>query len=432
VANGVFAMAEIALVAARTIRLQQWSEAGDVRAQRALELKSHSTDFLSTVQVGITMIGIFAGAYSGSTLAEPLALRLRSVPGIGPYSETVALVIVVSLLTYFSLVIGELVPKAIALRSPESLLVRVAPPFAFLARIGSPLVRLLSTSTTLILWLLRIRPGDEPNPTEEEIRALLKQATSSGEVELVEQQIVDKVFHLGDRRVSSLMTPRPDIDWVDIQADAATLREQLASQRHARVFVCDGELDRVVGIAHVEELLAQCLGGQSFDLRSIVRTPIFVPETLTVLALLERFRMARTHTAIVVDEYGGVQGLLTVSDIVEGLFGELPDEPVKEQGPVVQRPDGSWLVDGWVSLDDLRAVIPIPPVPEDEQGHFHTLAGLIMTRLGKVPRAGDAVEWGNLRFEAVDMDGRRVDKVLVTQTSAAGKDETPSPASAPR
>jgi putative hemolysin len=426
VANGVFAMAEIALVASRSVRLEQRVLLGDPKAARALRLKGNPTDFLSTVQVGITLIGILAGAYSGSTLAEPLAALLQSFPAIGPYSETLAFAIVVSLLTYFSLVIGELVPKAIALREPERLAAWVAVPFDVIARVAAPLVRLLSVSTNVVLWLLRIRPGDEPHPTEEEIRALIKQAAYTGELEPAEQQLVEKVFHLGDRRVSSLMTPRHEVEWIDANADAAEIRTALASQRRSCYVVCDGELDQVIGVALAQELLAQCLTGPSVDLRVVIRAPLFVPDTLSALTLLERFRTAHTETGVVVDEYGGIQGLVTITDILEGLFGALPNTPATDSGPIVRRSDGSWLVDGAVSLDDLRAHVPLPRIPEEDIGQYETLAGLVMTRLSRVPHVGDRVTWESLLFEVVDMDGRRVDKVLITPVAASPHASAPA------
>jgi putative hemolysin len=425
VANGVFAMAEIALVASRSVRLEQRAQTGDPGAARALRLKAHPTDFLSTVQVGITLIGILAGAYSGSTVAEPLSGLLRSLPGVGPYSDALAFAIVVSILTYCSLVVGELVPKAIALREPERLAAWVAQPFDVIARVASPLVRLLSVSTNVVLWLLRIRPGDEPHPTEAEIRALIKQAAHTGELEPAEQQLVEKVFHLGDRSVSSLMTPRHEVDWIDASADASEIRQALATQRRSSYLVCNGGLEHVVGVALAEDLLALCLTSQSVDVRAVARAPLFVPDRLSALTLLEHFRTAHTQTALVVDEYGGTQGLVTITDILEGLFGAGPNAPTTESDPIVRRPDGSWLVDGGVSLDDLRAHVPLPQIPEDEIGHYETLAGLVMTRLSRVPHVGDQVAWESLRFEVVDMDGRRVDKVLITPVGLLGMARDP-------
>jgi putative hemolysin len=420
VANGIFAMSEIAVVAARKVRLQRRAEAGDRRAAAALRLKEDPTEFLSTVQVGITLVGIFAGAYSGVRLTSYFAAWLAQFPLVAPYREGVALAIVVGIITYFSLVIGELVPKAVALNDPERIAGLVAAPVAAVARLATPLVALLTASTNLVLKILRIQPKSDRGVTEEDIRALVKQATQSGDIAPVEQKIVEQVFRLGDRRVSSIMTPRPDLDWVDIQNGLDGIRAHLLSVRHPRILVCDGELDKVLGIAHAEDLLSAWLDGRAAgDLRSLLKppllkAPVFVPDTLSVFQLLETFRSSRVHIALVLDEFGAIEGQVTAADILEGLVGEIPSEPAAaEQGPIVRRGESSWLVDGATSIDDLQAAIDLPPVPENEQGTYQTLAGLVMTRLARVPREGDRFTWNHLQFEVVDMDGRRVDKVLI-------------------
>ncbi len=421
VANGVFAMAEIAVVSARKIRLQQRAEEGDARASAALKLAQNPTQFLSTVQVGITLIGIFAGAFGGATLASSVAEWLAQFPILAPYAEALALVLVVSVITYCSLIIGELVPKAIALSNPEGIAGAVAAPLAAIARFANPVVSLLSLSTTLVLKLFRIEAADH-HVTEEEIRALIKQATVSGEVEPVEQKIVEQVFLLGDRRVQSIMTPRHEIEWLDVNEGLEALQKHVADTRHPRVLVCDGSLDTVLGIVHAEELLARKLAGSPVDLRTLLRPPVYVPATLSVFQLLEQFRSTHVHVALVLDEYGAIEGLVTSTDILEGLVGEMPAEPSQEPGPIHQRDDGSWLVDGTASMDDLVREAALPAPPADEAGTYHTLAGFVMTRLARVARTGDRFTWEGFRFEVVDMDGRRVDKVLVART-----DEAPSP-----
>jgi putative hemolysin len=413
VANGVFAMSEIAVVTARRVRLQHRAEAGDRKAQRVLALKAQSTDFLSTVQVGITLVGLLAGAYSGATFADPLAAWLATWPWLAPYARFAALGIVVGVMTYLSLIIGELVPKAIALRNPEGIAAFVAAPVAVVARVATPVVRLLSASTNLVLAVFRLKERPEPGVTEEEIRALIKQATQTGDVAPVEREIVEQVFRLGDRSVAAIMTPRHDIDWVDLHATPEELREHLVEAHQPRVLVCDGELDKVVGIGFVEELLAEALAGRRPDLRHHARAPLFVPDTLSVFALLEQFRASHLHVALVLDEFGALEGLVTATDILEGLVGEIPSKPSDEPGPVVQRDDRSWLVDGATPVEDLASAIELPAIPDSEQGKYNTLAGLVMTRLGRIPRTGDRFTWGPYRIEVVDMDGRRIDKVLV-------------------
>lgn len=413
VANGIFAMSEIAVVTARRVRLQKRASEGDRRAAAALQLKDHPTKFLSTVQVGITLIGIFAGAYSGATLTTQLSAWLAGIPLVAPYREAVALAIIVGAITYCSLVVGELVPKAIALHNPEGIAGSVATRVAAAARVVTPLVTVLSASTTLVLRLLRVHPKADPGVTEEEIRALIKQATLTGDVAPVEQRIVDQVFRLGDRRVSAIMTPRHDIDWLDVHDGVAGIRAHLATLRHPRIVVCDGELDKVLGVVRSEDLLAAVLSGSQLDLKPLLEQPQFVPATLSVFQLIERFRASHTLLALVLDEFGAIEGLVTSTDVLEGLVGEMPTEPSEAAGPIVRRDDRSWLVDGTTPIDDLRAAIDLPEIPENEEGTYQTLAGLVMTRLGRVPHEGDRFSWGELSFEVVDMDGRRIDKVMV-------------------
>lgn len=416
VANGVFAMAEIALVAARRVRLEQHAATGNTAAAAALAIKADPTNFLSTVQVGITLIGIFAGAYSGTAFADPVAGVLRGAPWLAPYADALALTLVVSLLTFASLIVGELVPKAIALRNPERVAASVARPFALVAALTSPLVRLLSATTTGVLWVMRLPPVKEGHVTEEEIRALILQATHAGEVLPAERAIVEAVFRLGDRRVSTLMTPRFDIDWVDLRALPAALVQATTGARHSRLLLCDGSLDAVVGLVRAEDLLAHQATSPAWgadDLRALARPVGFVPETLPALALLDRFRGARTHTLLVVDEFGAVQGLVTLSDVLSALLGSIPDTVDPEPATIVRREDGSYLVDGDTPLEDLRQTVALPAPADGVPPPYTTLAGLVMTHLARVPVPGDVVDWSGWRFEVMDMDGRRVDKVLI-------------------
>ncbi len=419
VANGVFAMSEIAVVTARRVRLQQRAEEGDARARAALALATNPTSFLSTVQVGITLVGIFAGAYGGTTLTEHLQPLVARYDLLAPYAEGIALGVVVTGITYCSLVIGELVPKAIALHNPERVASLVATPVAVVARIATPLVVLLSWSTTVVLKVLRISPGAERAVTEEEIRALIKQATVAGDIAPEERELVEQVFRLGDRRLGAIMTPRHDIEWVDIHDGLEGIRQHLAEVKHPKILFCDGGLDTVLGFARAEDLLAQTLGGGALDVRAALRAPLEVPATLTVHQLLDRFRGTHAHLALVLDEFGAIEGLVTPTDVLESLVGEIPDEAETEGGPVVWREDGSLLVDGALRLEDLAEDVDLGPLPEDEAGSYHTLAGFVMTRLSRVPRAGDHFTWGELRFEVMDMDGRRVDKVLIARVDRA-------------
>jgi putative hemolysin len=420
VANGVFAMSEIAVVTARRVRLQQRADAGDKGARTALRIAANPTEFLSTVQVGITLVGIFAGAYGGATLAEQLATHVAAYPPLAPYAEAVALAIVVGAITYFSLVVGELVPKALALHNPERIAALVAGPVATVAKVAKPLVKVLSWSTNLVLWVMRIRPSADRNVTEEDIRALIKQATVSGDVAPREQEIVEQVFRLGDRRVSAIMTPRHDIEWLDVHEGIDGVRRHLALVKHPKILFCDNSLDTVLGVARTEQLLALVLSGGAFDVASVLQPPLYVPSTLSVFQLIDRFRHSPVHFALVLDEFGAIEGLVTPTDVLESLVGEIPSDAHAVAGPVTVREDGSWLVDGAMPFVDLVSEIDLVPLPDQEEGAYQTLAGFVMTRLAKVPYAGDRFTWGEFRFEVVDMDGRRVDKVLIERVPANG------------
>jgi putative hemolysin len=412
-ANGVFAMSEIAVVAARKVRLQQRAEDGDERARSALELAKHPAQFLSTVQVGITLVGILAGAYGGATIAETLAARVATVPVLAPYAEGIALAGVVAAISFLSLVIGELVPKNLALRHPETLASWVARPMMGLARLGGPVVAVLTMTTNLILRVFGIRGQAEPHLTEEEIRAVISQGAESGVLEAAEESIVQRVLQLGDQRVAGIMTPRPDIEWIDVDATPDELREFLASHSHTQFVVCHGGLDNVLGIVRSADLLPMAMRGSAIDLRSLTREALFVPDSMTAVQLLESFRGSHKHVALVMDEFGAVEGLVTLTDLLEALVGHLPAEPGEDARVFVHRADGSWLIDGSAAMDEVAARLALEPVPDSETGAYHTLGGFVMARLGRVPKTADRFDWGGHQFEVVDMDGRRIDKVLV-------------------
>lgn len=412
--NGLFAMAELAVVSARKARLQQWADKGDARAQAALELAQHPDDFLSTVQVGITLIGILAGAFGGATLSGYLAASIARVPALAPYAQGIAFTVVVIAITYLSLVIGELAPKRLALNNPERIAMAAAGPMRVLARIVAPMVRLLTASTDLLLRLFGAQSSIGPPVTEEEIRVIIAQGAEAGVLTEAESDVVQSVFRLADRRVGSLMTPRTEIVWLEIASAADEIACAAAAGGHSCYPVCQGGLDNVLGVVEAHDLLACQMAGTPMDMRTILRHPLFVPETLSAVRLLELYHDANQHMALVVDEYGGIQGLVTVRDVLAAVAGDIT-EGHDEDGPLaVQRPDGSWLMDGMLSADDFRSVFDLDDLPGEEAGTFETLGGFVMMRLGRIPDAGDTFEWGGLRFEVMDMDGRRVDKVLVT------------------
>jgi putative hemolysin len=414
VLNGVFALSEIALVSARKIRLEQLSEQGDKRARAALQLANNPNQILSTVQIGITLIGIFAGAYGGANLAEKLAGVFQQVPILAAQSQAIALTVVVLCITYLSLVVGELVPKRLGLSSPEKIARMVAMPLRWLSVAVSPVVRLLSFSTDLMLRLLGAGTTyNEPLVTEEEIKIMIQQGTEAGMFEAAEQDMLEQVLRLNDRRISTLMTTRPEIVWLDLEDSAETNRQKILTSNYTRFPVCQGGLDEVLGIVQVNSLLSDCFANRPFDITATLRQPLFVPESTKGLKVLEIFQQSSNHIALVVDEYGVIQGLVSITDILEAIIGDLPTLGQPDAPQIVQRDDGSWLVDGILLIEDFKEVFEIEEMPGEKEGNYHTVGGFIITHLGRIPTASDSFEWESFRFEVVDMDGNRVDKILV-------------------
>jgi len=413
-ANGLFAMSETAIVSSRKTRLEQRARQGDAKAGVALELANAPNRFLSTVQIGITLVGILAGAFGGATIAEQLAAYLRSFPRLAPFAEIIGLAIVVLGITYFSLILGELVPKRLALHNPEGIASAVARPVRWLSVIGSPAVWLLSASTEMVLRMFGAKPSTELPVTEEEVKLLIKQGTEAGTFERTESDIVERVFRLGDRALATLMTPRTEIVWIDIEESVEEIRTKVIGSTHTRIVVSQGTLDHVLGVAHTNDLLVRCLMGDPVQLKASLRHPLFLPESITGLKILELFKQSSTHIALVVDEHGGVQGLVTLNDIFEAMVGDIPStQETSAAQPAIQREDGSWLLDGTMPLDDFKSLVQIESLRDEKSGYFHTLAGFVLSQLGRVPKPADHFECQGLRFEVMDMDGRRIDKVLV-------------------
>ncbi|MCC5648755.1 hemolysin family protein [Nostoc sp. XA013] len=413
IANGVFSMSEMAVVSARKVRLQQLANQGDTKAKAALKLAESPNHFLSTVQVGISLIGILTGAFGGATIANRLAVYVKVVPLLAPYSEPLSFGIVVLLITYLSLIVGELVPKRLALNNPERIASIVAIPMQALSAIASPMVYLLSASTDLILRLLGITASTEPQVTEEEIKILIEQGTEAGTFEEAEQDMVERVFRLGDRPVSYLMTPRPDIVWLDLDDSAEENRHKMVDSAYSRYPVCQGGLDNVLGVIPVTDLLARSFRGEPLDLTVGLRQPIFVPESTRGLKVLELFKQTITHMALVVDEYGVIQGLVTLNDIMSEIVGDVPSTDGQDHPQAVQREDGSWLLDGMLPVEEFLELFGMEEWESEEPGSYQTLGGFVITHLGRIPAAADHFEWQNMRIEVMDMDGNRVDKVLV-------------------
>ncbi len=411
VANGVFAMSEMAVVSARKARLQQWANEGNVRARAALKLANTPERFLSTIQIGITMVGILAGALGGATIAEQLGARLSAIPALADYGEAIGVGIVVLGITYLSLVIGELVPKRLALNNPERIASVIARPMNILSAISSPVVKLLEISTRVMLKALRVESSNEPTITEEEIKVLIEEGTRSGVFDEAEQSLVRNVFRLGDRRVSALMTHRLDIVWIDVEAPTSKILDKIASSHYSRFPVCQGGLDNLLGMIKAKELLG--LDPATDDWKTLIRQPLVVPESSTALDVLESFKTSDTHMAIIIDEYGAVEGLVTTNDILEAIVGDILTASAQSEIYAVQREDGSWLLDGILPLDEFKEIFQIQELPGENQGVYQTLAGFILTHMGRIPSVADRFEWRGLRFEIVDMDGKRIDKVLI-------------------
>ena len=413
IVNAIFVMSEMAVVSARKVRLQQMANQGDIGARAALELANAPNKFLAIVQVGITLLIILSGAFGEGTISKRLIPILSHIPLLAPYSEAIASSIAILLITYLTLVIGELVPKRLALNNPELIAAAVALPMQTFAAIASPIVYLLSASTDTVVRLLGIRPSTAPQVTEEEIKVLIEQGTEAGTFEAAEQDMVERVFRLGDRPVSALMTPRPDIVWLDLEDSALENRQKMVDSAHSRFPVCQGGLDNVLGVMHVTDLLARSLSGQPLDLTVALRQPVFVPESTRGLKVLELFKQTGTHISLVVDEYGVIQGLVTLNDVLVEIVGDVPSDDELEDPQAVQRDDGSWLLDGMLSVDEFFEIFELKELPVEDRGSYQTLGGFVITRLGRIPAAPEHFEWEGMRFEVIDMDGNRVDKVLV-------------------
>jgi len=414
IANGVFAMTEIALVSARKVRLQQRADEGDLAAKEALELAENPNRLLSTIQIGITLIGVLTGALGGATLAERLATQLVKIPWLAPYAGGVALAVVVILTTYFTLVIGELIPKRLAMNNPEKIALSIARPMRSLSRLAAPLVSLLSASTDAGLRLLGIKPSDEPPVTEEEIKVLMEQGTQVGVFEVAEQDMVESVFRLGERYIDAIMTPRTEIEWLDLDEPYEELLRQVLESRHTRFPVAAGGLDNVVGILQARDLLIYHTSKGEANIEELMVPPIFVPDSMPALKVLEMIKSSGVHAALVIDEYGGLLGMVTLYDILTAIVGDIPTEGETDEPQVVQREDGSWLLDGLLAVDELKDLLDLPDMPEEDRVGFQTLGGFVMSQIGSIPSAGQHFDWENYRFEVMDMDGRRVDKVLVS------------------
>ena len=412
-ANGVFAMSEMAVVSSRKARLQQRADDGHLGARVALKLTENPTRFLSTVQVGITLIGVLTGTFGGARLGGKLSVVLEQ-SGMDPaWAGPLGVGLVVLAITYLSLVVGELTPKRIALANPERIAAAVAVPMGMLSKATYPFVKLLEVSTGFLARLFGSAASTEPAVTDEEITHLLAQGAEAGVFEDAERELVENVLWLGDQRTRALMTPRRDIVWLDLEDTPAVNRQKVATSGFSSFPVARGDLDHIVGIVRTKDLLARLLNDGAFEIETVCQTALIVPGSLSALKLLAALRSNHRHLALVVDEHGSIQGLITNNEVLEAV-AELDNDPDDPDPEIVRREDGSYLLDGGLSIDDLKDVLDVKRLPDEDDAHYHTLAGFILDLLGHVPVAGETFEWGGFCFEIVDLDHHRVDKVLVT------------------
>lgn len=416
--NGVLAMTELAVVSARKGRLQAMADAGSRHAATALALKNDPSKFLSTVQVGITLIGIFSGTYSGVTFAEPLGeYLLTAFPSLGTHADDVAIAVVVTCVTYLSLIIGELVPKQIALHHADRVAVFIATPIRLLSYIARPVVWILDISSRGVLSLLRIKPNTLPSISTDDVRDVIAESTAAGAIDPEERQMLERVMRLGDIAVSAAMTHRRDLVWFDVNEPLDSIVAKVERTQHARYPLCDGSVEKIVGLVTLKGLLLQLARGEVPELRRIAHKPTYLPDSATILTALEEFKQSTSNLFVIVNEHGGMQGIVTLKDVLETIVGTLPEPALRGDEAATEREDGSWLVDGGLSVHEAEEMMNISGLVAS--GSYHTVAGFALQQFREIPQAGDRFDWNGWRFEVVDMDGTRIDKLLVVRLPAA-------------
>jgi putative hemolysin len=420
--NGFLAMAEMAIVSARKFHIRERAAAGDKRSQDVSALLAKPEIFLSTVQIGITLIGIFAGAFGGASIAVGLSASIAEIAVLAPYKEAIAVGLVVAGITFCSLLFGELVPKRLALAYPDALARAVAPTMLGLSRAVKPFAHFLSLATKGIIWVLRIPPPSEPAVTEEEVKAMIEQGAKKGAFLPTEKDMIYRVFRLADRSVRALMTPRPDIAWLNIDDEPEALQRRIADKAYSFFPVArGGNLDDIIGVARSKNILAQAMMNAPLDIQATLSPALFIPETTPALKALELFKQCGAHLGLVIDEYGLVSGLITFDDILSSIFEDVPDADNDVYTPIVARNDGSLLIDGLLPIDEFTDVLGIPRLSEAEQAGYQTVGGLVMGLLDAVPSEGKFCLWKGWRLQVVNMDGRRVAKILAQQNGARGR-----------
>lgn len=410
--NGLFSMAEIAVVSARKARLEGQASRGDKRAAEALKLAEHPDKFLSTVQIGITLIGILTGIFSGENIKTDLVAYFKTFPGVAEYANALATTIIVVSITYFSLIFGELVPKRIGLSNPEGIAKFMAAPMRIVSIATYPFIWLLSKSTHLIVSIFNLKAKDN-QVTEEEIKAIISEGTEQGTIEEAEQEIIERVFHLGDRNITSLMTHRSDIIWFNEDDTEDSIREKILKEPHSAYPICEGDIDKIKGVVSLKDLYVT---NDLTTFKQYMKTPLFVPENITAYKLLEKFKERKLHACFIVDEYGSVQGMITLNDILEAIVGDLPQIDVEDY-EIVEREDGSYLVDAQIPFYDFLSRFEKTEWMHEGEQEFDTLAGFILHKLERIPHTGDKFEWQGFKIEIIDMDAQRIDKVLVIPSS---------------
>lgn len=414
--NGLFAMAEMALVSARKSKLRTAAKEGDTKAQEALTLSETPTRFLSTIQIGISLIGTLAGAFGGASFAQTISKWIAKYPPLEPYSNAIALGLVVLFISYLSLVLGELVPKRLALNNPENIAAQMASPVKKLSVVVSPIVHILSISTESVLRILG-QSNRYPSPiSEEEIRLLIAESNETGILSASEINILDRVFQLGERRAWSVMQPRPEIIWLDIEDLAEENWQKILSTNYSQYPVCKGELDVILGTIHVRDLLESAHNHKELDLTQELQQPLIIPETKPALEILDMFKQSGIHMAMVVNEFGGIEGIVTLGDILEALVGYIFSQDQPEEPEAMQTADGSWIFDGMLPIDEFKKHLSLKSLPGEESGQYQTIGGFLMAQLGHIPTPKEKLQWAGFQFEILDMDKHRIDKILVTPT----------------
>jgi putative hemolysin len=415
--NGLFVMAEIALVSARKTRLEDMSEKGDEKATAALKLVSNPELFLSTAQMGITLIAILTGLYTGEKFSAELRPYIAKIPWLRPYATTISITLIVLIVTFLSIIFGELIPKRIGLLRAERIARIVAGPMRLFSRIGYPIVSLLNGTSNLFFFLFPIKPSKESNVTEDEIKAIISEGTEQGTIEEAEQEIIERLFHLGDRNITSLMTYRNDIIWFDIGEDERAVKEKIVARPHSIYPVCAGHIDNIRGMVSIKDLF---VAEAPFRLDTLMNPVLYVPENNTAYQVMEKFKESKFHCCFIVDEYGSISGLITLNDILEAIIGDIP-QPNASDYEITSREDGSYLVDAQIPFYDFLTHFGKADWMNDGGDEFDTLAGFILHMLERIPKTGDKLVWRDFRFEIVDMDKQRIDKVMVIASDEVRK-----------